>query len=464
MIIITKEIDPYGTSQIVKKDFIKELDQDLKYIFKGVSPTWSEACARITLATVLSNVKIAYAGRPLKLNQFNICIGPPGAIKSLPLDFCREIIERVDQKTRYAFILPSKFTSPAMIEHLSELRKGTEKKWPRQYKHNHGTIFRDEFTALFKQARQVDYMSDMLEFLSELYDGTVQKKRTKEYGLEQAPDVYVNMITATTYDFLSKVDDDFFIQGTGTRFLYSTLDFKDIKVESFERKHFLDTVLDDREQMLEKYANWLVKLYKVKELSNLFLEYKAFRRWNMFNEKIRNSWVKTGQKDPMGWEYPYLVRLPEYCLKLAGLYAVSDRIDQLIRADERKKTNFIKKFSITEQDMIRAENKIREHNNHFKKLIHLRKTLVGKWKPKSHTQYVYTIVEVLKNMPNSMANYSQWFAVQTVCSSETTFQKYKMTAIATGLVKEIDKNKIKDSKEIKRLKSDKPATKIYKAI
>jgi len=459
-----KDMDPYGTSKVVKRDFISQLSQDLKYIFKGVSPVWADACARTTLATVLSNVRIAYAGRPLKLNEFNICIGPPGAIKSLPLDFCREIIDRVDQKTKYAFILPSKFTSPAMIEHLSEVRKGTEKKWPRQYKHNHGTIFRDEFTALFKQARQVEYMMDMLEFLSELYDGTVQKKRTKEHGLEQAPDVFVNMITATTYDFLSKVDDDFFIQGTGTRFLYSILDFKDIKIEGFERKHFLDTVLTDRNDMIKMYANWLVDLYKIKSLKNLFLEHDAFKRWNAFNIKTRTAWLKLGQKDPMGWEYPYLVRLPEYALKLAGLYAISSGIDRLIRANEKNKTKFIEKFSISEQDMIRAENKIRQHNANFKKLVHLRKTLVGKWKPKSHTQYVYTIVEVLKNMPNSMANYSQWFAMQTVCSSETTFQKYKMTAIMTGKVKEIDKTTITDKMEIKRLNINKPATKIYKAI
>jgi len=461
---MVEELDPYGTTKIVRRDFITELSQDLRYVFKGVSPIWTEACARTTLSTVLQNVRIAYAGRPLRLNQFNICIGPPGSIKSLPLDFCREIVDKVDQKTRYAFILPSKFTSPAMIEHLSELRKGTEKKWPRQYKHNHGTIFRDEFTALFKQARQVDYMTDMLEFLSELYDGTVQKKRTKEHGLEQAPDVYVNMLTATTYDFLSRVDDDFFIQGTGTRFLYTTLDFEDIRVEGFERKHFLGRVIEEREETLEKYANWLVSLYKIKELRNLFLEHKAFQRWNRFNVSIRNKWMQQGKRDPMGWEYPYLVRLPEYTLKLAGLYAISNGIEQLIKAQEKKKTKVIQNFSITDSDMIRAQNKIREHNAHFKKLVHLRRTLVGKWKPKSHSQYVYAIIEVLKKMPNGMANYSQWFAMQTVCSSESTFQKYKMTAIATGRVSEIDKNIITDKKERKRLCADKPATKIYKAI
>jgi len=462
--MIKEELDPYGTTKIVKRDFITELSQDIKYIFKGVSPIWAEACARTTLATILSKVMVAYAGRPLHLNEFNICIGPPGAIKSLPLDFCREIIDRVDQKTRYAFLLPSKFTSPAMIEHLSELVKGTEKIWPRRYKHNHGTIFRDEFTALFKQARQVDYMTDMLEFLSELYDGTVQKKRTKEHGLEQAPEVYVNMVTATTYDFLSRVDDDFFIQGTGTRFLYTALDFKDIKVEAFERKHFLGNVVDERNELIEKYANWLVSLYKVKGLKYLFLEQKAFQRWNRFNVTIRNRWMEEGKRDPMGWEYPYLVRLPEYTLKLAGLYAISNSIDQIIKASEKKKLRFLEKFPISDNDMIRAQNKIREHNQQFKKLVHLRKTLVGKFKPKSHEQCVYNVIEVLKNMPNGMANYSQWFAIQTVCSSMTTFQKYKMTAIATGRVKEIDKATIKDPKEIKRLKADKPATKIYKAI
>jgi len=83
---------------------------------------------------------------------------------------------------------------------------------------------------------------------------------------------------------------------------------------------------------------------------------------------------------------------------------------------------------------------------------------------RKHKSRLDTIIRTLKNMPNSMANYSQWFAIQTVCSSETTFQKYKLTALATKRVKEVDKSKIKDPVERKRLGADKPATKIYKTI
>jgi hypothetical protein len=172
-----------------------------------------------------------------------------------------------------------------------------------------------------------------------------------------------------------------------------------------------------------------------------------------------------GKKDPMGWEYPYIVRLPEYILKLSGLYAISDGIDQLVRANEKNKKTFITTFPIKASDMVRAYDKVMEHQEHFKKLIRLRKTLVGQFKPKSHEQCVYNIVEVLRTMPNCMANYSQWFALQTVCSSETTFQKYKMTALITGKVREVERKEITDPKEIKRLCLDKSnAVKIFKAL
>jgi len=455
--------NPYGNIEIVRRDFIEKLTQELRFLFKGVSPTWAETCARTTLGTILDKVKIAYAGKPLSVNQFNLCIGPPGVIKTLPLEFCREIISRVDQKTKYDYLLPSKFTSPSMIQHLSELRKDSPK-WPKKYKHNHGTIFRDEFTALFKQAREVEYMSDMLEFLSELYDGSVQKKRTVERGVEEAPVVNVNLLSATTYDFLSKVDDDFFTQGTGTRFLYTVIDFDDIEIKKFERKHFLGKVIEERDQLINTYADWLAQLSKAKELTTLFLEHKAYMKWNDYYVNNRKKWMSLGKKDPMGWEYPYLVRMPEYVLKLAGIYSVSKNIDKIIRAHDKKKEKYLKDFSVNISDINRAIKKVEEHINNFRKLVHLRRTIVGKWKPKSHTQCVNTVTEVLKTFPNKMANYSQWYAIQTVCSSQTTFQKYKLTAIATKKVKEVDKTTIKDEKERKRLNANKPATKIYQAL
>ena len=459
---MAEDLDPFGTSDIKRKDFITELTAEIIDIFKGINPLWAEACARSTLATILDKVKISYLGKPLSLNEYNICIGPPGAIKSLSMDFCDEILEETNNKTKYCFILPSKFSSASMIEHLSEIRKDS-KGYPPKYKHSHGIIIRDEFTSLFKQARKTEWALDMLEFLSEMYDGQIRKKRTIERGEEKSPKVYVNLLTATTFDFIAKVDDDFFNQGTGTRFLYTIIKPEEIELKKFEWKHFQKGVEEDRQDIINKFAEWLKNLYKVTELQRLQLSYDTFKLWNDYNTTIKQKWLRLLSKDPLNWEYPYLNRLPEYVLKLAGLYAISRQIDFIIRLKENDRTEQLKEIKIDIEDFYRAKKTVNAHHKSFKKFIELRATITGRMKPVSHMSVVDSIVEVLKNMPNGMSNYSQWFATQTVCSSETTFQKYKMTAIVTGKVKGVDKSKIKDPEERKRLRADKSATKVYKA-
>ena len=451
-----EDIDPFGTSDIKRKDFITELTTEILDIFKGINPLWAEACARATLATILDKVTIPYLGKPLALNEYNICIGPPGSIKSLPMDFCDEIILEADKRTNYNFILPSKFSSASMIEHLSELRKGTEKKWPRQYKHTHGIIIRDEFTSLFKQSRKTDWAIDMLEFLSEMYDGKIRKKRTIERGEEKAPkEVYVNLLTATTFDFISKVDDDFFNQGTGTRFLYTVIEPDAIELKPFEWKHFHKGVAQDRQNIINRFAGWLKELYKVTELQELQLSYDAFKPWNDYNTMVKQKWLRLISKDPLNWEYPYLVRLPEYVLKLAGLYAISRQSEFIIRLKENDRLEQLKEIKIDIEDFYRAKKTIKLHHESFKKFIKLRAIITGRMRPISHMSIVDSIVEVLGNTTDKCSNYSQWFAIQTVVSSEKTFYKYVLTAIASGRVlrlkrgqltqEQIDKYKINTS-------------------
>ena len=54
-----------------------------------------------------------------------------------------------------------------------------------------------------------------MEFISEMYDGNFQKRFTTSHGLNMAESIYGNLITATTPHFITLLDPQFFIQGTG---------------------------------------------------------------------------------------------------------------------------------------------------------------------------------------------------------------------------------------------------------
>ena len=455
-----QDLDPYGTSDIKRKDFIEQLTNELKYVFKGINPLWAEVCARTALATGLKNIKIAYAGRPLSLNQFNMCIGMPGSKKTLPLRYAQAIISRLNYLSKHDYIFPEKFSVAGMTDQLSELKKGSEKKYPPVYKYECGTIFRDEFTALFKQARKVDWAIDMLEFLSELYDGYSSKKRTKEHGLQKAPESYVNLLTTTTYDFLSKVDDDFFNQGTGTRFLYTVIEPDDITIEHLDRRLFQKNAIKDRETTINKYAELLRKLYSITELKELRLTMDAFRIWNEHDFKVHNIWLSKARVDPTNWEYPYLNRLPEYTLKLAGLYSISRQIEFLIRLKENDRLEQLEDITIEGMDVERAKATVLKHHEEFKKLVRLRRTITGRIKAVSHQSLVDAIVEVLRKFPKGMATHGQWFATQTIVSSEKTFDKYRDTSIVKGKVVLIGREHL-SPEDLKRMKV-RTSSKVYK--
>ena len=64
---------------------------------------------------------------------------------------------------------------------------------------NQGIIVGDEYTRQFRSTYTKDYLSDTMEFLSNLYDGYVEKTGTIKRGLEYVPSAYVNMISYTTF-------------------------------------------------------------------------------------------------------------------------------------------------------------------------------------------------------------------------------------------------------------------------
>jgi len=174
---------------------------------------WLESVAVNVFNTILgTSVRADTKLGRLNTNLFFMCIGPSGiAHKSVPLkyyaiptltDYGQRIEEYInkgvqDKKlwTKVRPIMPSRFSVEGMIEYLAK-------------EQSQGIAIRDEFSSLFKE-RSKSYIADILGFLSELYDGVIQKRYTKSYKLEEPKNVCVNLLAATTPYIYSIMDLSF---------------------------------------------------------------------------------------------------------------------------------------------------------------------------------------------------------------------------------------------------------------
>src|SRR5581483_11314879 len=196
--------------------FIDELTRHIT-TYVPDNPDWVEACAIATFSAFLEGIQFTTVKGKLNLNLFFLCIAPSSiGNKSVPLkNFARDILYRASEEfektgIQKGLLLPDKFTVEALIKHFATIS-------------NNGIIVADEFTAMIKSSKR-RYLANLMEFLSQLYDGEAQSRTTIRNGLVKSEKCYVSFISATTPYIYSVLKQDLFIQGTGNRFLYILYD------------------------------------------------------------------------------------------------------------------------------------------------------------------------------------------------------------------------------------------------
>lgn len=325
------------------------------------SPDWAEAIALTAEATVLSKVKVLTKIGPLSLNVWNLMIGPSGlAYKSTPiLYFVYPTLAAVTGLINKPIIMPGRFSVEGMIEYLSmKHKKGKRTGDPM---HDEGIIVRDEFTSLFKAVYSKGYLADAMEFLSELYDGTMQKRYTRKMKLEQSEHVYICLLAATTPYLFSVMERNFFIQGTGNRVLFTM--FEPVKLPVIDAEDFFISGSDYRERVkgAEVYARRLAGMYDSK-LRYIFPLPQAGDIWARYKTEKDKEAAERYRADAQDLQYSYIQRLPETTLKLAGLATVSraQKTIQKLREDT---------LMIREDDMRWAIVKTERHLDYFRELL-----------------------------------------------------------------------------------------------
>lgn len=348
------------------------------------SSDWAESIAISLLSTACGGeIYVRSKIGHLKLNVWFLMIGPSGmAYKSTPLNyFVYPVLTALTEQVGYNTILPSRYSLEGMIEYLSKYC-------------SQGGIIRDEFTSVLKESKGKDYLLDILEFYSELYDGTMQKRFTRGTKLEESKNVYVTFLAATTPYFYRIMKPEFFVQGTGNRIL--PVIFGGLNKEQLNDtpEEFFYSRRDDaiRGEKIGEYAEILSTVQKSR-LQQLVPLPEAGQLWLDFRNEVFLGAKERFEKDPYDLNYTYMVRLPEFAIKLSALHAISRSYTRLIREE----------MPIMDFDMKWGIDKTKNYYKHFQQLLKEWGLRPESANPVSFDQMENTVCSVLESYKEGMS-------------------------------------------------------------
>lgn len=397
---------------------------------------WAQANATALLSTAIGPEKrIRSPISPLRLNSMDMMIGPSGlAFKSAVLKgFTYPILVQLSDLIDIDVIMPNRYSIEGMIE------------WFANHS-SHGAYIRDEFTTVFKETNK-SYLGDTLEFISEMYDGTMQKRFTRRTKLEQTIGVYVPFLAATTPYLYKLMKPSFFVQGTGNRPRYIIFDVDEVNGD-FEW-NFSRTMELRKNKKLKEFADLLALYYK-SPIRTLHLAPESEEIWKKYWKEVTRVAKERCKKDPFDLLYTYMIRGPERVLKYAGLRRLSYNVASIMNSPPD--------IPIMEEDIIWGLEEDKRSFNNFTKLLREWK----EWGKKDvevtgFKDKIWQMCTVLASAPNRMLNTHQWRDQQDIVGSNT-FWEYKRKAKALGWVKRLKQEELRKVKELpneaKRLELD----------
>ncbi len=305
-----------------------------------VSKDWAEDIAISMVSTFSYNAHLYTRQGKIRPNLWFLYIGASRiAFKTLPLKaFYIPVLNYFKENHNIDLFLPTSFSFEGLVECLSKTQK-------------RGVIIRDEFSVFLKGK---DYLPDMMEFLSQLYDGFVQRRYTRKEKLEVAQGFYVNLIGTST-DYLYKVmKPEYFMQGLGNRFLYT--------LWNGEHKKWSDDDLEPNisedlpSDLLEK-LNLLTKIELVVSVSK-----KLPELMNKYTEDAVKL-VERGKN----LEASYRQDFVEKAIKLAMLRSIADEkcIDYMLQNPNNKPPE----PTILDHHVEWVEKKIEKYWDNFQRLV-----------------------------------------------------------------------------------------------
>jgi len=256
--------------------------------------------------------------------------------------------------------------------------------------HPNGMICSDEFTSMFKGASKKDYMSNVMEVLSRLYDGEIEKKGTISRGIEDVGAVHVSFASATTPYIMTLMDDNFFWQGTGNRILW-IVDESIEKIDEKEAENFISFFWppETSQGWKNEFDRLLGLLSNIRNLpgGQMTLSFGAGAMLNKYRIEKYNKAVALSEEDMMNRDSSFIAGLAQNAMKLALVHAIG-------RFAVDPDAIFFGMLEIDERDTEWAINKVERHMQYYHRLWELasrvRKGTIPDYKT-DQERVIYTI-------------------------------------------------------------------------
>ncbi|MEE9215630.1 MAG: hypothetical protein V3U54_12820 [Thermodesulfobacteriota bacterium] len=371
-----------------------------------------QACSLIGLAAGKERSAFSRMG-PIVLQFYVLNVGPSRiSFKGIPVrNFTRQILQRFGKLVNKDFEMAPRHTVEAMIGEFSkqkkekkkkdkeptkkiikkisttedgviteEIKEVTEKEKEKPKKpakppvliSDEGIMISEEFTAIFKDVKNKRYASDVLEFLSEIYDGWIAKRTTKKHGTEGGLNVFVSILASTTEYFFTNIERGFFVQGMGNRFFYIISDPQDLKrnYRTFkeEGRNFFGPLAgmdqEDTDSALDDFAQRLRNLREKLPTIFGFTESAAELCFQYYEENHQLA-ISLWQQDNRSLSYSYYAERRVMMLRLAAVSTISRYEKLILKAGTTK----IKALIITKKDMEWAIGRIETYTQYFLKVL-----------------------------------------------------------------------------------------------
>jgi hypothetical protein len=325
-------------------------------------------------------------------------------------------------------LLPSSFSTEGFVEYLVERLKG----------HPEGIIVKDEVTYIFKATSGKQYAVDLIEFLSQLYDGTVQKRYTRKYKLEEVPRCYVVFIGATTPYLYSVIEPDVFVQGLGNRILY---DFWNGEVTTYTGSELFYGQEEDmeREAKIEAFTKNLAELSQMKPYFFKPEPDKAADMLAKFKAEMDLKAKAIFDKDKYDLRASYFARMGEMAIKLSALHAVSRLWKTLPKSN-------LETVMIMPEDAEWAIGKVERHVKNFEAFLNEWKSQPTVVKPVSYRWDKEAFVNAVKNSPDGIMTQTELLEALGWYKCDK-FYRIRDTVIDEGKIRRLEEDEIESLPE-----------------
>ncbi|MDE1871339.1 MAG: hypothetical protein KGI06_03805 [Candidatus Micrarchaeota archaeon] len=407
-------------------DFITQFTQT---ILKDIQTYnfWAEDIATSLLSTCCSKVKAYSRIGQFRLNVWHIAIAPSGrGVKSAPFNhFLEPTLKELEKYTKADYKLPSSFSPESIVDYLK--------------RQSYGIIARDEISKLFKETSGKGYTAQMIEIMSNMYDGKIDKRFTFAHGLNDIDDCYITLIGAATPYIYSVLEQSAFVQGLGNRIL-----FEHYKIDRPVR-NITDLFGDTQIHRLraDKIVEFAKMLYNIDKLENLTVEInpksKAAELITKFDNTISER-VNKGKESDI--KKSYLDRSLLSVLKLSSLKAISSQYNTIEVHNAKDEI----KLEVRVEDAQWAIDKVNRHLDSFDEMLKEWYTQPRIKPVESYEAYFETIKRTIADSPDKILTMEEIFNQigWTYSGTPYTDGKGKIeAAVGRGDIRQLSDDEIK---------------------